>query len=563
MALGLEPPSLLIQGGRVFSVYTGELLEADVAVCGEMVAGVGSYPAEAALEVVDARGLIVIPGLVDAHVHVESSLLSPRRFAAALAPHGVTTVMAEPHELTNVLGVSGVEYFLAARKGLPVDLQLMLPSSVPASPYEAGAARLTPEDIAALLPRPGVQGLGEVMDYPAVLDGGSVWRTLEAAAGRVRDGHAPGLTGRELSAYLAGGMRTDHETADPALLLERRRLGMWLLAREGTAARDLERVIPFLQARGLARTALCTDDRHAATLLEEHHIDGMVGRLTAAGLPLHEVLAAASLAAAELFRLFDRGGVAPGQRADLSLVEDPAFPHPAIVLQAGRVVARDDVLTALLPENPPLPPSPVRIHLPEEAALAPLLGQGDRWARAIRLLPGALATDEARVKVRLHNGQVEAAGDAEVALIALLERHRGTGQIGTGLVTGLGLRTGALASTVAHDSHHLIVAGTNVRDMAVAVRAVAQAGGGLAVASGSLVRVLPLPLAGLMSDDPAEDVAAELRTLEQLAASLGCRVPGPFMALSFLSLSVIPRLKITVEGLLDVERGTHVPVVLE
>jgi adenine deaminase len=560
VALGLEPPALVIRGGLVFSVFTGELLRADVALCDGLVAGIGDYDGDC---VIDAEGLTVIPGLIDAHVHVESSLLSPARFAEVLVAHGVTTAMIEPHELTNILGTAGIEFFLAARRGLPVDLQVMVPSSVPASPLEQAAARITPEDVAAVLGRPGVRGLGEVMDYPDVVRGGPVWEILAAAQGWVIDGHAPGLSGRELQAYLLGGMKTDHETSDPGLLLERRRLGMWLLAREGSAARDLGRVLPFLVSHGTERTALCTDDRHAATLVEEHHIDGMVARLVAEGAPLLAAIRAATLNPATLYRLDDRGAVAPGLRADLLLVVDPARPHPVDVFSAGRRVVQGGRLQWAGAVTAPLPATPVRVRLSGPEPLLTSAGAGRHRVRVIRALPGAVLTQETTATVSAHKGFLEADPENDVVLLALLERHRGTGQIGKGFVTGLGLRRGAMASTVAHDAHHLMVAGADGASMLAAVEALTRMGGGLAVAEGEEVEILPLPLAGLMTDRPAPEVARKLRRLEARAAGMGVTTPNPFMLLSFLSLSVVPTLKITVSGLLEVDAQRLVPVLLD
>ncbi len=287
---------------------------------------------------IDATGAYVLPGFIDAHVHPETSLLSPPRFAEALVVHGVTTAMAEPHEIVNLMGVAGIEFYLQARLGLPLDLRLMIPTSVPASPFERSAGRLGPADVAALLTREGVSGLGEAMDYLGLINGNASSFPLALAGDRVLDGHAPDVSGRDLAAYLLAGPITDHETSDPELLLERRRLGMWTLVREGSAARDLVRSLPFLVEYGTERTALCTDDRNAAALAEHHHLDGVVGALHRAGVSLREALRAATVNPATLYRLYDRGSVTPGLQADLLVVDDPSFPHPRCVVQAGNVV---------------------------------------------------------------------------------------------------------------------------------------------------------------------------------------------------------------------------------
>ncbi|GAB4244944.1 MAG: adenine deaminase [Thermoleophilia bacterium] len=557
VALGHEAPSLVLRGGRVFSVFTGELMEGDVALCGPFIAGIGSFPEGPS---VDVSGRILLPGFIDAHFHIESSLLAPASYAEAVIIHGTTTVMEEPHELVNVVGPRGVDFFLAAREGLPLDLRIMLPSSVPASPFEEAAGRMTGADVARYLSREGVTGLGEVMDYDGVLDGGPIWDVIEAAESRVADGHAPGLTGSELNAYLAAGPRTDHETSARPLLAERMRLGMWLLAREGSASRDLEQILPFLRRYGTSRTCLCTDDRHAATLVEEHHIDGMVETLAAHGLELREAISAGTSNPAGLYRLDDRGFIAPGMRADLIAVEDPAAPHPDLVLSRGEIVAKGGRPTRPLPPTPPLESPPVRLEIKSAEQLVPRVSPGTRTVRAVRITPRRLETQEEHVSVRAPNGRIIPDSDADLAYAAVLERHRGTGMVGTGLVVGTGLRKGALASTVAHDAHHLIVLGRDGETMLALAQEIARAGGGIGVASESGFQVLPLPLAGLMTDRPAREVAQILRQLEAEAARLGVHLEAPFMALSFLALSVIPVLRITPRGLLHVPSRKIVPV---
>ena len=579
VALGLDPPSLLIRGGRVFSPFTGEFFPADVAVCGPLIAGVGDYPSSvgkptvagrgpgadggtAAAQVIDAEGAYVLPGFIDAHVHPETSLLSPRRFAEALAVHGVTSVLAEPHEIVNLLGVAGVEFYLQARLGLPIDLRLMLPTSVPASPFERAAGRLEPADIKALLTREGVSGLGEAMDYLGLINGTASSLPLALAGHRVVDGHAPDIGGRDLAAYLIAGPITDHETSDPELLLERRRLGMWILIREGSAARDLARSLPFLVEHGTERTALCTDDRNAAALAEHHHLDGVVGALHRAGVSLNDALRAATVNPATLYRLYDRGSVTPGLQADLLVVDDPSFPHPRCVVQAGNVTVQDGRLTAPLPATPLLSSPPFRLDISLADDLAPEAADGRYPARAIQLVPRSIVSDERFVEIRARGGHLLADPDNDVALVALLERGRGTSEVGRGLLSGLGLRRGAIATTIAHDAHHLLVTGVHPRDMLTAARAVASVGGGLAVADGETVHTLPLPLAGLMTDLPAAAVGAQLRVLESAAAALGVELEEPFMALSFTTLSVIPRLRITLGGVLDVEAQSLVPLLV-
>lgn len=576
VALGLEQPTLLISGGRVFSPFTGEMFEADVAVCGSLIAGVGRYAGEAEV-IIDARGTFVIPGFIDAHVHPETSLLSPPRFAEALVVHGVTTTLSEPHEITNVMGRAGIDFYLAARPGLPLDLRIMIPTTVPASRFEYATGRLDAYEVEDLLRQDGVTGLGEAMDYMGLISGEASGRLFDLSGHRVVDGHAPDVTGRQLAAYMVAGPSTDHETSDPELILERRRLGMWTLIREGSAARDLTRAIPYLVEHGTERTALCTDDRNAAALAEHHHLDGVVAALCRAGVPVAAALRAATINPATLYRLFDRGSITPGFRADLLIVENPEMPHPREVVQSGRVVARHGELAVPLPPTPPLASPPFRLEVSHERDLLPAAADGIHRARAIHITPRAIVSDERFVEVEAIHGRVQSDPDKDICLAALMQRRPATGaapayavsgpplgtKIGCGLVSGLGLRSGAIATTIAHDAHHLLVVGVDAGDMLAAARAVAAAGGGLAVVRGDMAQVLPLPLAGLMADLPVADVAAQLRSLERAAGSLGVDFEEPFMVLSFITLSVIPRLRLTLDGLLDVDAQALVPVIVD
>lgn len=569
VALGLEPPSLLIKRGRVYSPFTGEFFSADVALCGPVIAGVGRYPGAAA-QTIDARGSYVLPGFVDSHVHPETSLLSPPRFAEALAVHGVTTTISEPHEIVNVLGREGMEFYLRARPGLPLDLRLMLPTTVPASRFEQAAGSLSRKDVSELLKREGVTGLGEAMDYHGLIAGHPTDALRRATRAQVVDGHAPDVSGRDLAAYLLTGPITDHETSDPLLLLERRRLGMWTLIREGSAARDLARALPFLVQHGTERTALCTDDRNAAALAEHHHIDGVVGALVRAGVSLNDALRAATINATTLYRLYDRGSVSPGLRADLLVVADASFPHPRWVIQAGRPVAHEEALIVPLPDTPPLTSRPFNLAVSRPEELAPPAIDGLHRARAIHLSPRTIVTDERIVEMRARHGRLLADPDKDVALVAVLQRaghshHPATGGdrvVGRGLVSGLGLARGAIATTIAHDAHHLLVTGIDPEDMLLAAQTVAVAGGGLAVVDKGAVQTLPLPLAGLMTDLPVAVVGERLRALEAAVATLGVDFEEPFMVLSFITLSVIPRLRLTLDGVLDVQAQGLVPVLI-
>jgi adenine deaminase len=582
VALGLEPASLSIRGGRVYSPFTGDFFAADVVMCGRLIAGVGDYPGPAR-HTIEARGAFLLPGFLDAHVHPETSLLSPPRVAEALAVHGITTAISEPHEIVNVLGRAGMDFYLEAHAGLPLDLRLMIPTTVPASPFERAAGFLSEADVADLVGRDEIGGLGEAMNYMGLIAGHPSPVLSQVGPGRVIDGHAPDVSGRDLAAYLIAGATTDHETSDPQLLLERRRLGMWTLIREGSAARDLARAMPFLVEHGTERTALCTDDRNAAALAEHHHLDGVVGALARAGVSLSDALRSATINPATLYRLYDRGSIAPGQRGDVLVVDDPSFPHPRWVVQKGRVVAHDGIISVPLPATPKLESRPIRLTVSRAEELAPPAPDGLHRVRAIHVAPRTIVSDERIVEVTARRGRIVADPDKDVALVALLERGRPypdalssgaaskapdagasrTNAVGLGLVSGLGLRRGAIATTIAHDAHHLLVTGIDVEDMLAAAQAVAATGGGLAVVERGTVLTLPLPLAGLMTDLPVDVVGKRLRVLEAAVADLGVDFEEPFMVFSFITLSVIPRLRLTLDGVLDVQAQKLVPVVLD
>ena len=556
-ARGRAAPDLVLKRCRVVNVFTGELLPADVAIHGGHVVGLGAYdgPAE-----IDLDGALVAPGLIDGHLHIEATMLMPGELARAVVPRGVTTVVVDPHEIANVLGADGVRLMVAASEGLPLDVYFMLPSCVPASEMESGGARLGADELAPLLGLPRVLGIGEVMDFPRVLAADPALLAKVELSERV-DGHAPGVRGRDLSAYLAAGVESDHETVDPAEAEERLRLGMWLMLREGSTARNLEALLPVVRRLGARRALLVTDDITPTDLRDRGLVDHAVRLAVRQGLDPATAVAMGSLNAAERFGLGRIGAVAPGYRADL-FVSRSLEERPRLVLKGGRVVARDG---EPLFEPPavdwtaaratvrigPLDESSFRLTIPVDA---PPRRDAPLRVRAIGLVPEQIVTEALVVAPSLRGGAVAADPERDLLKLAVVERHRATGRIGLGLVHGFGLRAGALVSSVAHDAHNLVVVGADDEDMRLAVAAVAASGGGLAVAAGGALRaLLPLPIAGLMSDRPFEEVADGLARVEAAAAGLGCAVPSPFMLLSFLALSVIPRLKLTDRGLLDVE----------
>ena len=550
VARGDEQADLVVHGGRVFSVFTREWLETDVAVVDGFVAGLGSYEGR---ETVDARGSYVVPGFVDAHMHLESSKLLVDEFARLVLPLGTTAVVADPHEIANVLGTDGVHWLLDVCGRIPLDVWFMASSSVPASSFESPRRSLTFGDLDALLRRRRVIGLAEMMNFPGVVSGdASELGKLELA--QHVDGHAPGVRGRDLNAYAAAGIRSDHEASDVEEGRERLRAGMWLLIREASAARNLHALLPLLREYGPHRIAFCTDDREPEHIADDGHINAIVRDAVAGGVSPEDAIVCATLNPAQWHGLSHLGAVAPGYQADLLLLPDLERFVPSLVLKSGRRVG--EIPRADVPEW-------VK-HTVRVGALGPeqfrIPWRGGR-ARVIGLVPGQIVT-ELRLEEPTHRaGEAVADAERDIAKIAVVERHLGTGRVGLGFVRGFGLKQGALASTVAHDAHNVVVVGMSDAAMAFAVRRLANIGGGIVATDGARVLAeLPLPVAGLLSDAPLEEVVARSRALVDAAAELGCTVEAPFQHLSFLALSVIPALKITDRGLVDVERFELVPL---
>jgi len=544
VARGDEPADIVVRGGRVLSVFTREWLDTDVAVVDGFVAGLGEYEGR---ETLDAAGRYVVPGFVDAHLHLESSKLLVDEFARLVLPFGTTAVVADPHEIANVLGTDGVHWLLDATAGLPLDVFFMASSCVPASGFESPRRALTTGDLDALLRRRRVIGLAEMMNFPGVVSGaGSELAKLDLA--RHVDGHAPGVLGRALNAYAAAGIRSDHEAYTAEEGRERLRAGMWLLIREATAARNLEALLPLLAEFGPGRIAFCTDDREPEHIADDGHINSMVRDAVAFGIPPEDALVAATLSPATWHGLYDFGAVAPGYRADLLLLPDLERFVPETVLKAGKPVQEFPRA-----EVPDWVRHTVRIGaFGPEMFRVPWSG-GD--ARVIGIVPGQIVTDSLVATPPARTGEAVADPEQDLAKIAVVERHLGTGRVGLGFVRGFGLQRGAIASTVAHDAHNVVVVGMNDASMAAAVRRLANRGGGIVVVDGAdVLAELPLPVAGLLSDLPLEEVVERSHALAAAARELGCTLEAPFQHLSFLALSVIPSLKITDLGLVDVDR---------
>jgi len=547
VARGDEPADVVITGGQVLSVFTREWLRADVAIADGWIAGVGAYTGR---ETIDATGMWVTPGLIDAHVHIESSRLLPDEFARLLLPHGTTTVVADPHEIANVLGTDGVHWLLDATEGLPLDVFFMASSCVPASIFESPRRALTPGDLEGLLRRRRVLGLAEMMNFPGVIAGtdAELEKLGLAGAGHV-DGHAPGVLGPALQAYAAAGIRSDHEATTLEEGRERLRAGMWVLIREASGARNLAALLPLVAEFGPHRLAFCTDDRDPDHIVSEGHLNAMVRAAVAAGVDPAAALVMATHGPATWHGLTDRGAVAPGHRADLLLLPDLREFRPAAVLKGGRPVAEFPAATV---------PDWVRntVHVAQlTSGDLRVAWEGGGDLRVIGVLPGQIVTEALVDRPHVVDGAAVADPDRDLVKIAVIERHLGTGRIGIGFVRGLGLRRGAIASTVAHDAHNIVVAGVDDADMVRAARRLGELGGGMVAVHDRGVRAeLALPVAGLMSAAPAEDVVARSRALGEAARALGCTLDAPFHSLGFLALSVIPALKITDHGLIDVGR---------
>jgi adenine deaminase len=552
VARGDEPADVVVRGGRVLSVFTREWLDVDVAVADGWIAGLGDYEGE---EVVDARGRYVVPGFVDAHMHLESTKLLPDEFARLVLPLGTTAVVLDPHELANVLGTDGVHWLLDACEGLPLDFYFMASSSIPASEFESPRRPLLAGDLESLLRRRRVLGLAEMMNFPGVVHGDlHELEKLGLAAGVHVDGHAPGLVGTELNAYAAAGIRSDHEalTADEGR--ERLRNGMWLLIREASMARNLQALLPLVHELGTNRIAFCTDDRDPEDIAENGHINGMVREAVASGVSPEDAVVLATINPATWHRLWHLGAIAPGYQADLLLLPDLTGFRPELTLKAGRPVKeipRTDV--------PEWVKHSVRNRPVGEADLR-IPWTGGR-ARVIGLVPDQVVTDSLEAEPAVAGGAAVADPSKDLAKIAVVERHLGTGRIGLAFVGRSGLRRGALGSTVAHDAHNILVVGMSDGDMVRAVERLGELGGGIVVVDdGEVTAELPLPVAGLLADAPLAEVIRQSLACNDAARALGWSGATPFLTLAFLGLSVIPSLKITDRGLVDVDRFELVPL---
>jgi adenine deaminase len=558
-ARGDRPCDLLLTNARIVNVFTGAVVPGSVAVAGGIFAGFGDRPAR---KVVDLGGRFIAPGFIDSHVHIESSMMGVSEFARAVLARGTTAVVADPHEIANVLGAEGIRYMLRSAEGQPVNVLYALPSCVPATSMETSGAELRAADLEEFLTDPRIVALGEMMNFPGVLSGDAeVMKKIEAArrAGKPVDGHAPGLGGTDLMAYAAAGITSDHECASAAEALAKLEAGLHVMIRQGTGARNLLDLLPVVTERTARRLMWCTDDRHPHELVAEGHIDSMVREAVKNGVDPMTAIQMATLNPAERFGLGHLGAIAPGRQADFVVFSDLSAPEAEEVYFRGVLAAKHGKPAAGLSQ-----PDPVEIGSSMRIAAGSLdfgVRCGGQRARIIEVVPGQIITRQSQESAPCVGGRLVSDPGRDLLKVAVVERHRASGRVGIGLVRGIGLKNGALASSVAHDSHNIIVVGASDADMRCAVEAVAAKGGGLAAASGGqLLAALPLPVAGLMSLEPLEAVNDGMEALVKAARGLGSALADPFMTLSFLALPVIPELKLTDLGLVDVAAFRHVPL---
>mgnify|MGYP001116518796 CR=1 FL=1 len=551
VAKGDYAADLIFKNARVVNVFTGEVEPGNVAVCQGVIAGVGDY--QQANRVLDLDGRYLAPGLINGHTHIESSMLDVGQYARAVVPRGTLAVLTDLHEIANVCGFEGIRYVLNCIRRLPLDLLLMAPSCVPATHLETSGASLGTPDIRRLLRLKGCIGLGEVMNFPGVLAGDEmVLSKISSARGKIVDGHAPGVTGKDLNAYIAAGIHSDHESVSLSEAEEKLKRGMYVMVREGSSEKNLEALLPLVTDKTYKRCFFVVDDRSPLDLLEDGDIDAVVRGAINRGLDPVRAIQMATINTAEYFRLDRLGAVAPGYMANLIVLSDLSRLGVEMVFYRGRLVARD--------KKPLFPLSGVggkgptgTVNIKPFGMEALRLFPSGETEPVIKVVPGQIVTRKRMEKVRVSGGVVLPEPERDILKLVVVERHRATGNIGLGLVAGFGLKRGALASSVAHDSHNIVAVGTGDADIFAAVKELARLNGGLvATAGGEVLASLALPIAGLLSDEPLEVVVAGLAELERVARDLGATLPSPFAALSFLALPVIPELRLTDLGLVDV-----------
>ena len=565
-AAGTIPAETVIKNCKVFNVFTGEFVQGDIALCGGQIAGVGSYSGETE---VDAGGRYAVPGFIDSHIHIESSYLSPEELGRLLVPHGGTTIIADPHEIVNVCGIRGLDYMMEAAKNTALDIQYMLPSCVPATPFENAGAVINAPEMAAPIRRDKILGLGEFMNFPGVVNTDDmVLDKLMCAkeAGKLIDGHSPGLSGMALNGYAAARIQGDHECSTVEDMQARLALGMYVLLRQGSACHDLRTLVKGVTPANSRRCLLCSDDRQPRTILEEGHLDSHLRICVEEGLDPVTALRMATLNAAECFRLYDRGAIAPGYRADIVLLDDLTQFHVDRVWIQGVLTAENGAY--LLPvKRYPIDQVKGSVRIQDFSQARLKMGLKSGHVNLIEIQPGGVVTKKSTADIKLDSqGEFVWSKDVDIAKVAVVERHHGTGNVACAFLKGYGIQEGAIALSIAHDSHNVIAVGVSDEEMAAAVQALEKQEGGIVlVKNGQVVDSMPMPIAGLMSDQSGQWVAEKLEALHENAyTQLGIhRSVEPVMTLCFMSLAVIPEIKLTDMGLFDVTKFQFIPVEAE
>jgi len=551
VAKGERPADLILAHAKLVNTFTGEIEPGNVAIYGDRIAGVGDY--HQAKQVLDLTGKYLAPGLINGHTHLESSMLDVGQYARAVVPRGTLALVTDLHEIANVCGLEGIRYVLNCARRLPLDLFLMAPSCVPATHLETSGASISPQDIRQILRWQETIGLGEVMNFPGVIGGdASILSKINLARGKIVDGHAPGVTGKDLAAYIAAGIHSDHESVSLAEARDKLRQGMFVMIREGSSEKNLDALLPLVTDKTYKRCLFVVDDRSCADLLRDGDIDAVVRKAIQRGLDPVRAIQMATINTAEYFRLDRLGAIAPGYFANLIVLDDLSDLQIDMVFYRGHLVAREgDPLFPL--------PQPGDSGVTKTVNTKPFPMEALRLAASgedmpvIEVVPGQIVTRQKREKVKIAEGFILPDTDRDILKLVVVERHKATGNIGLGLVSGFGLQKGALASSIAHDSHNIIVVGTNDNDIFTAVKEIERLQGGLVVtANGKILASLSLPIAGLLSNEPLEIVVDKLEKLEQTAKDLGATLPSPFATLSFLALPVIPELRLTDLGMVDV-----------
>jgi adenine deaminase len=550
VARGEIPADLLLKNAHIVNTFIGEIEQADVAIYGDRIAGVGDY--DKAKEIIDLQGRFLAPGLINGHTHIESSMLHPARYAQAVVPRGTLAVVTDLHEIANVCGFEGIKFVMDWAQKLPLDMLFMAPSCVPATHLETSGAQITSKEVKRILAYPNVIGLGEMMNFPGVVSGDEeVLQKIGASKGRVIDGHAPGLGGKELNAYLSAGILSDHESTTLEEGKEKLRRGMYLMIREGSSEKNLDALLPLVTDTSYKRCFFVVDDRSCSDLLREGDIDAVVRKAIDRGLEPVRAIQMATINAAEYFRLYERGAIAPGYMANLITITDLARLEIDMVFYQGKLVAKQG--------KPLFPQPPITLELKNTVCIKPIMGKSLKIAAAdetypvIEIIPGQIVTKKAVEKIKVVDGAVMSDVERDILKLVVMERHKASGNIGLGLVKGFGLKKGALASSVAHDSHNIIAVGANDLDILKAIEEINRLQGGLVVCADlEILASLPLPIAGLLSPEPLDVVVFQHEKVEKAAASLGNLPPAPFAILSFLALPVIPELRLTDLGLVDV-----------